>query len=153
MLPIPIMSILSVKTIKSPPLTQFGHRLYRSGLCWLNRDQTLFGRRWPNRLSAVQVTRKVGNRLRFHAFVTEKGLSKISLTLIEGSGVVSTRSNIHWVVTEQGAVNLYGKPCRNGLNCWFQLLTRTIAKCWTRLLSSVLALTSGLSPKHINRHN
>ena len=41
--------------------------------------------------------------------VTEKGLSKISPTLIEGSGVVSTRSNIHWVVTEPGAVNLYGK--------------------------------------------
>ena len=41
--------------------------------------------------------------------VTEKGLSKISPTLIEGSGVVSTRANIHWVVTEQGVVNLYGK--------------------------------------------
>ncbi len=41
--------------------------------------------------------------------VTEKGLSKISPTLIEGSGVVSTRANIHWVVTEFGAVNLYGK--------------------------------------------
>jgi acyl-CoA hydrolase len=41
--------------------------------------------------------------------VTEKGLSKISSTLIEVSGVVSTRANIHWVVTEYGAVNLYGK--------------------------------------------
>ncbi len=41
--------------------------------------------------------------------MTEKGVSKISPTLIEGSGVVSTRANIHWVVTEQGAVNLYGK--------------------------------------------
>jgi acyl-CoA hydrolase len=41
--------------------------------------------------------------------ITEKGLSKISATLIEGSGVVSTRANIHWVVTEQGVVNLYGK--------------------------------------------
>ena len=41
--------------------------------------------------------------------VTEKGVSKISPTLIEGSGVVSTRANIHWVVTEFGAVNLYGK--------------------------------------------
>lgn len=41
--------------------------------------------------------------------ITEKGVSKISPTLIEGSGVVSTRANIHWVVTEQGAVNLYGK--------------------------------------------
>jgi acyl-CoA hydrolase len=41
--------------------------------------------------------------------VTSKGVSKISPTLIEGSGVVSTRANIHWVVTEHGAVNLYGK--------------------------------------------
>ena len=41
--------------------------------------------------------------------VTEKGLSKISPILIPGSGVVSTRANIHWVVTEFGAVNLYGK--------------------------------------------
>lgn len=41
--------------------------------------------------------------------VTTKGVSKITATLIEGSGVVSTRANMHWVVTEQGAVNLYGK--------------------------------------------
>ncbi len=41
--------------------------------------------------------------------VTAKGISKISPILIPGSGVVSTRSNMHWVVTENGAVNLYGK--------------------------------------------
>lgn len=41
--------------------------------------------------------------------VTAKGMSKISPTLIEGSGVVTTRSNMHWFVTEYGAVNLYGK--------------------------------------------
>ena len=41
--------------------------------------------------------------------VTAKGVSKISPILIPGSGVVSTRSNMHWVVTEFGAVNLYGK--------------------------------------------
>jgi acyl-CoA hydrolase len=41
--------------------------------------------------------------------ITNKGISKIAPTLIEGSGVVSTRANIHWIVTEQGAVNLYGK--------------------------------------------
>ncbi|WP_372775398.1 acetyl-CoA hydrolase/transferase family protein [Mangrovibacterium sp.] len=41
--------------------------------------------------------------------VTAKGVSKISPILIPGSGVVSTRSNMHWVVTEYGAVNLYGK--------------------------------------------
>ena len=42
--------------------------------------------------------------------VTNKGISKITPTLIEGSGVVTTRANIHWLVTEYGAVNLYGKP-------------------------------------------
>lgn len=41
--------------------------------------------------------------------VTAKGVSKICPTLIQGSGVVSTRANMHWVVTEYGAVNLYGK--------------------------------------------
>lgn len=41
--------------------------------------------------------------------VTEKGISKISPILLPGSGVVSTRSNMHWIVTEYGAVNLYGK--------------------------------------------
>lgn len=41
--------------------------------------------------------------------LSPKGISKISPTLLEGSGVVSTRANIHWVVTEYGAVNLYGK--------------------------------------------
>jgi acyl-CoA hydrolase len=41
--------------------------------------------------------------------VTAKGVSKISPILLPGSGVVSTRSNMHWVVTEYGAVNLYGK--------------------------------------------
>ncbi len=40
---------------------------------------------------------------------TPKGISKISPVLMEGSGVVSTRANMHWVVTEYGAVNLYGK--------------------------------------------
>ncbi len=41
--------------------------------------------------------------------VTAKGISKISPTLLEGSGVVTTRANMHWLVTEHGAVNLYGK--------------------------------------------
>ncbi len=41
--------------------------------------------------------------------ITAKGLSKISPILLPGSGVVTTRSNMHWFVTEFGAVNLYGK--------------------------------------------
>ena len=45
--------------------------------------------------------------------VTQKGVSKISSTLIEGSGVVTTRANIHWLVTEYGAVNLYGRSIQD----------------------------------------
>lgn len=41
--------------------------------------------------------------------VTEKGVSKISSMLYEGAGVVTTRANMHWFVTENGAVNLYGQ--------------------------------------------
>lgn len=41
--------------------------------------------------------------------VTAKGLSKITPTLITGAGVVTTRFDVHYVVTEFGAVDLYGK--------------------------------------------
>ncbi len=41
--------------------------------------------------------------------ITDKGISKIANTLNLGAGVVTTRNNIHWFVTEYGAVNLYGK--------------------------------------------
>jgi acyl-CoA hydrolase len=41
--------------------------------------------------------------------VTAKGLSKITPTLLQGSGVVTTRNNMRWFVTEHGAVNLFGK--------------------------------------------
>jgi acyl-CoA hydrolase len=40
--------------------------------------------------------------------VTNKGLSRIVPFLKEGAGVVTTRGHIHWVVTEYGAVNLFG---------------------------------------------
>ncbi len=45
--------------------------------------------------------------------VTPKGVSKIANTLYEGSGVVTTRSNMHWLVTEFGAVDLYGQTLQN----------------------------------------
>lgn len=45
--------------------------------------------------------------------VTAKGVSKITPTLIEGAGVVTTRANMHWLVTEYGAVNLYGKTLQD----------------------------------------
>ncbi|MFI3293139.1 MAG: acetyl-CoA hydrolase/transferase C-terminal domain-containing protein [Rikenellaceae bacterium] len=41
--------------------------------------------------------------------ITNKGLSKIAPVLTSGAGVVTTRSHIHYFVTEFGAVDLYGK--------------------------------------------
>lgn len=41
--------------------------------------------------------------------VTNKGISRITPFLKEGAGVVTTRGHIHWVVTEFGSVDLFGK--------------------------------------------
>ncbi len=41
--------------------------------------------------------------------VTSKGLSRIVPFLKEGAGVVTTRGHVHWVVTEFGIVDLFGK--------------------------------------------
>ncbi len=40
---------------------------------------------------------------------TAKGVAKITPTLECGAGVVTSRAHVHWVVTEYGAVNLYGR--------------------------------------------
>ena len=40
---------------------------------------------------------------------TAKGFSKIVPTLKNGAGVVSTRANVHYIITEYGVVDLYGK--------------------------------------------
>ncbi len=40
---------------------------------------------------------------------TNKGMAKIVPTLKPGAGVVTPRADVQWVVTEFGAVNLYGK--------------------------------------------
>lgn len=40
---------------------------------------------------------------------TKNGNSKIVAKLKIGAGVVTTRAHVHWVVTEYGSVNLYGK--------------------------------------------
>lgn len=41
--------------------------------------------------------------------VTNKGISRIVPVLKEGAGVVTTRAHVHYVVTEYGVVNLFGK--------------------------------------------
>ena len=43
---------------------------------------------------------------------TRKGESRIVPFLKPGAGVVTTRAHVHYVVTEYGAVNLYGKTLR-----------------------------------------
>lgn len=40
---------------------------------------------------------------------THKGISRITPFLKEGAGVVTTRGHVHWVVTEYGIVDLFGK--------------------------------------------
>jgi acyl-CoA hydrolase len=44
--------------------------------------------------------------------VTSKGISRIVPFLKEGAGVVTTRGHVHWVVTEFGIVNLFGKSLK-----------------------------------------
>ena len=41
--------------------------------------------------------------------ITNKGVSRIAPMLKPGAGVVTTRGHVHYVVTEYGVVNLYGK--------------------------------------------
>src|SRR5690606_5585030 len=41
--------------------------------------------------------------------ITNKGISRITPFLKEGAGVVTTRGHAHYIVTEFGVVNLYGR--------------------------------------------
>lgn len=41
--------------------------------------------------------------------ITKKGISRIVPSLKAGAGVVTTRAHVHYVVTEYGIANLYGK--------------------------------------------
>lgn len=45
--------------------------------------------------------------------VTAKGVSKICPTLMNGAGVVTTRFDVHYVVTEFGVADLYGKTLQD----------------------------------------
>lgn len=43
------------------------------------------------------------------ASTTHKGESKITPFLRNGAGVVTTRAHVHYVITEYGVTNLFGK--------------------------------------------
>lgn len=53
--------------------------------------------------------------------VTSRGESKVVPCLKSGAGVVTTRAHVHWVVTEYGAVNLYGKTLRERAELLIQI--------------------------------
>ena len=53
-----------------------------------------------------------GKSITAFASRTLKGQSKITATLHPGAGVVTPRSDAHWIVTEYGAVDLYGRSCQ-----------------------------------------
>lgn len=44
--------------------------------------------------------------------VTRKGESKIVPVIRSGAGIVTSRAHMHWLITEYGAVNLFGKNLR-----------------------------------------
>ena len=48
--------------------------------------------------------------------VTAKGISKIVPYLREGAGVTTTRAHVHYIATEYGVVNLYGKNLKQRAN-------------------------------------
>lgn len=52
---------------------------------------------------------------------TSKGESRIVAHLHEGAGVVTTRGHVHYVVTEYGIANLYGKNLRQRAKAMIQL--------------------------------
>jgi acyl-CoA hydrolase len=44
--------------------------------------------------------------------VTKKGESRIVPFLKQGAGVVTTRSHVHYIITEHGIADLYGKTLK-----------------------------------------
>ena len=52
---------------------------------------------------------------------TKKGVPRIVPFLKPGAGVVTTRGHIHWVVTEFGATNLYGKSLKQRAKALIQI--------------------------------
>ena len=53
--------------------------------------------------------------------VTAKGVSKICPTLLTGAGVVTTRFDVHYVVTEFGIADLYGKTLQDRAKALIQV--------------------------------
>jgi len=53
--------------------------------------------------------------------VTSTGVSRIVPFLKEGAGVVTTRGHVHWIVTEYGKVDLFGKNMKQRAHALIQI--------------------------------
>lgn len=70
---------------------------------------------------------------------TAKGdtLSRIVPMLKQGAGVVTSRNHVHWVVTEFGAVNLYGKSIRQRVHALISIAHPNFREELTQQASSL----------------
>ncbi|MCA9973172.1 MAG: butyryl-CoA:acetate CoA-transferase, partial [Anaerolineales bacterium] len=57
----------------------------------------------------------------FQATARGGAVSRVVPTLYEGSGVVTTRNDVHFVVTEYGVADLYGKSVRQRAQALIQI--------------------------------
>ena len=64
--------------------------------------------------------------------ITNKGVSKICDTLLPGAGVVTTRNHMHWFVTENGAVDLYGKSLQERARVLISIAHPSAQEEWDR---------------------
>lgn len=53
--------------------------------------------------------------------ITKKGESRIVSFLKQGAGVVTTRSHVHYVITENGIANLYGKTLKQRIKALVEI--------------------------------
>ncbi len=70
--------------------------------------------------------------------VTKHGISRIVPTLKPGAGVVTTRAHVHYVVTEYGVANLYGKTIQERVKALVEIAhpdhRETIDKAYFELI-------------------
>lgn len=52
---------------------------------------------------------------------TKKGVSRLVPALRQGAGVVTTRAHVHFIVTEHGVADLWGKPLRERAKALIQI--------------------------------
>jgi acyl-CoA hydrolase len=75
---------------------------------------------------------------------TSKGISRISMMLQPGAGVVTTRAHVHYVVTEWGVADLYGKNLRQRAQALIKIAHPTHREALERAAHERFKRMSGL---------